>query len=151
MVPLNLIRFARWVCLLLVDPQWWVVLLVCPFKTTKTNQQVCQVSGFLFCANFMCQQKDGFAMASLEKTGRGWKSTPAPRCPLPRPWLGALSVLGHPVPDVLRLLVEWKVSVAQSRPFNLLVFHFWSIFSKGPKRLTFCFWVLWANEFPLNH
>ena len=37
-------------------------------------------------------------------------------------------------------------SVAQSRPFNLLVFQFWSIFSHGPKRLTFYFWVLWANE-----
>ena len=38
-------------------------------------------------------------------------------------------------------------SVAQSRPFNLLVFPFWSSFSHGPKRLTFYFWVLWASEF----
>ena len=30
-------------------------------------------------------------------------------------------------------------SVARSRPFNLLVFQFWSIFSHGPKRLTFLF------------
>ena len=37
-------------------------------------------------------------------------------------------------------------SGAQSRPFNLLVFSFWSIFSHGPKRLTFYFQVLWAIE-----
>ena len=43
---------------------------------------------------------------------------------------------------------RWKLhSVAQSRPFNLLVFQFRSIFSHGPKRLTFYFWVLWASEF----
>ena len=36
--------------------------------------------------------------------------------------------------------------VAQSRPFNVFVFHFWSIFSHGSKRLTFYFWVLWASE-----
>ena len=34
-----------------------------------------------------------------------------------------------------------------NRPFDLLVFPFWSIFSKGPKRLTFYFQVLWASEF----
>ena len=38
-------------------------------------------------------------------------------------------------------------SLAQSRPFDLLVFQFWSIFSKGPKRLTFYFLVFWASEF----
>ena len=37
-------------------------------------------------------------------------------------------------------------SVAQSRPFDLLVFLFWSIFSGAAKRLTFYFWVLWASE-----
>ena len=37
-------------------------------------------------------------------------------------------------------------SVVQSRPFDLLVVHFWSIFSHGPKRLTFWFQVLWAIE-----
>ena len=37
-------------------------------------------------------------------------------------------------------------SVAQSRPFNLLVFSCLSIISHGPKRLTFCFQVLWATE-----
>ena len=36
--------------------------------------------------------------------------------------------------------------IAQSRPFDLLVFPFWSSFSHGPKRLTFYFWVLWASE-----
>ena len=36
--------------------------------------------------------------------------------------------------------------VAQSRPFDLLVFPFWSSFGHGPKRLTFCFQVLWATE-----
>ena len=39
-----------------------------------------------------------------------------------------------------------NLSVAQSRPFDLLVFPFWSSFSHGPKRLTFYFWVLWASE-----
>ena len=39
-----------------------------------------------------------------------------------------------------------KNSLAQSRPFDLLVFPFWFIFSKGPKRLTFYFQVLWASE-----
>ena len=33
-----------------------------------------------------------------------------------------------------------------NRPFNLLVFQFWSFFSKGPKRLTLYFWVVWATE-----
>ena len=37
-------------------------------------------------------------------------------------------------------------SVAQSRPFNLLIFQFWSIFSHGSKRLTFYFQVFWASE-----
>ena len=37
-------------------------------------------------------------------------------------------------------------SVVQSRPFDLLVFPFWGILSKGPKRLTFCFQALWATE-----
>ena len=37
-------------------------------------------------------------------------------------------------------------SLAQSQPFDLLVSPFWSIFSHGPKRLTFYFWVLWATE-----
>ena len=31
-------------------------------------------------------------------------------------------------------------------PFDRLVFPFWSIFSKGPKRLTFYFQVFWASE-----
>ena len=31
----------------------------------------------------------------------------------------------------------WYVLVVQSRPFDLLVFPFWSIFSHAPKRLTF--------------
>ena len=39
------------------------------------------------------------------------------------------------------------LSVAQSRPFDLLVFPFWSSLSHGPKRLAFYFWVLWASEF----
>ena len=38
-----------------------------------------------------------------------------------------------------------KNSVVQSRPFDLLVFPFWSIF-RGPKRLTFYLQVLWASE-----
>ena len=38
------------------------------------------------------------------------------------------------------------LSFAQCRPFNLLVFWFWSIFSGGPKRLTFFFQVLSATE-----
>ena len=42
-------------------------------------------------------------------------------------------------------VVVTSYSVAQSRPFNLLVFSFWSIFSHGPKRLTFYFQVLWAT------
>ena len=38
-------------------------------------------------------------------------------------------------------------SLAQSRPFDLLVFQFWvPIFSKGPKRLTLYFLVFWAGE-----
>ena len=37
-------------------------------------------------------------------------------------------------------------SLAQSRPFDLLVFPCWSIFSKGPNRLTFYFQVFWASE-----
>ena len=37
-------------------------------------------------------------------------------------------------------------SVAQSRPFDLLVFPFWTIFRGAAKRLTFYFWVLWASE-----
>ena len=36
-------------------------------------------------------------------------------------------------------------SLAQTRPFDLLVSHVWSIFNTGPKRLTFYFWVLWAT------
>ena len=37
-------------------------------------------------------------------------------------------------------------SLAQSRPFDLLVFPCWSIFSTGPKRLTFYFQVFWESE-----
>ena len=37
-------------------------------------------------------------------------------------------------------------SVVQSRPFDLLVFQFWSICSHGPKRITFWFQALWATE-----
>ena len=37
-------------------------------------------------------------------------------------------------------------SVVQRRPFELLVFPFWSTFSRGLKRLTFYFQVLWASE-----
>ena len=37
-------------------------------------------------------------------------------------------------------------SLAQSRPFDLLVFPLWFIFSKGPKRLTFDLEVFWASE-----
>ena len=33
-----------------------------------------------------------------------------------------------------------------NRPFDLLVFPFWSIFSEGPKRLTLYFQVFWASE-----
>ena len=47
-----------------------------------------------------------------------------------------------PQPDML----ERPNSVAQSRPFDLLVFPFWSSLSHGPKRLAFYFWVLWASE-----
>ena len=39
-----------------------------------------------------------------------------------------------------------KNSVVQNRPFDLLVFLFWSVFSGGPKRLTFYVQVLWASE-----
>ena len=41
---------------------------------------------------------------------------------------------------------RWLFSVVESRPFDLLVFPFWSIFSRGPKRLTFYLQVLWASE-----
>ena len=37
-------------------------------------------------------------------------------------------------------------SVVPCRPVDLLVFHLWSIFSHGPKRLTFWFQVLWAIQ-----
>ena len=39
-----------------------------------------------------------------------------------------------------------QYSLAQRRPFDLLVFPFLSIFSKGPKRLTLYFQVFWASE-----
>ena len=39
-----------------------------------------------------------------------------------------------------------EFSLAQSRPFDLLVFQSWSIVSKGPKRFTFYFQVFWASE-----
>ena len=39
-----------------------------------------------------------------------------------------------------------ELSVVRFRPFDLAVFHVWSIFSHGPKRLTFWFQVLWAIE-----
>ena len=42
-----------------------------------------------------------------------------------------------PATPLGRLLVGM---VAQGRPFV------WSIFSHGPKRLTFCFQVFWATE-----
>ena len=46
-----------------------------------------------------------------------------------------------------RLVSHTKTySVVQSRPFDLLVFPVWSIFSRGPKRLTFYSQVLWATE-----
>ena len=38
------------------------------------------------------------------------------------------------------------ISVVQRRPFDLLVSLFWSTLSRGPKRLTFYFQVLWASE-----
>ena len=38
-----------------------------------------------------------------------------------------------------------------NRPFDLLVFQFWSSFSKGPKRLTFYFLVFWASELRNQH
>ena len=37
--------------------------------------------------------------------------------------------------------------LVQSRPFDLLVFPFWSISGPRPKRKTFCFQVVWATEF----
>ena len=60
-------------------------------------------------------------------------------------WLGEHEILDPQNANVLR---SWrsKVSLAQSQPFDLLVSPFWSIFSHGPKRLTFYFWVLWATE-----
>ena len=33
-----------------------------------------------------------------------------------------------------------------NRPFDLLVFLFWSIFSQGARRVNFCFQVLWATD-----
>ena len=51
---------------------------------------------------------------------------------------------GHKGPDVL---VGSVLLLAQSRPFDLLVFRVWSIFSHDPKRLTFYFQVLWVSEF----
>ena len=45
------------------------------------------------------------------------------------------------------LLLGNIFSVAQSRPFDLLIFPFLSSFSHGPKRLPFYSWVLWASEF----
>ena len=42
--------------------------------------------------------------------------------------------------------LSFMKSVAQSRPFDLLVSPFWSSFSHCPKRSTFYFWVLWASE-----
>ena len=41
---------------------------------------------------------------------------------------------------------ETRDSVFQRRPFDLSVFRFRSTFSRGPKRLTFYFQVLWASE-----
>ena len=38
--------------------------------------------------------------------------------------------------------------VKANRPLDLLVFPCWSIFSRGPKRLTFYKQVLWASEKP---
>ena len=43
-------------------------------------------------------------------------------------------------------LFAWTSSLGQSRPFDILVVPFWSMFSKGAKRLAFYFWVLWATE-----
>ena len=40
-------------------------------------------------------------------------------------------------------------SVAQGRPFDLLVSPFWSSFSHDPKRFTFYSWIIWASEFKL--
>ena len=54
---------------------------------------------------------------------------------------GSLIEVVHP-----ELVLQFETSLAQSRPFDPLVFPFWSIFSKGPKRLTFYFQVLWASE-----
>ena len=45
------------------------------------------------------------------------------------------------------VLIFWPlISVAQSRPFDLLVFLCWSIFIQDPKSLTFYFQALWAAE-----
>ena len=58
----------------------------------------------------------------------------------PSEWFSGLGMLGL-----------WGKNLSHSpkanRPFNLLVSLIWvPIFSKGPKRLTFYFQVLWASE-----
>ena len=40
----------------------------------------------------------------------------------------------------------WRNSVVQNRPFDLLVFLFWSIFVWRSQKLTFYVQVLWASE-----
>ena len=62
-----------------------------------------------------------------------------------------LNVFELPIGRELSLNLAWDVFPILSCPkptfFNLLVFQFWSIFSHGPKRLTFYFGVLWASEY----
>ena len=63
------------------------------------------------------------------------------------PWGGARHVPSELLePRIREKLGELLHSVAQSRPFDLLVFRFWSIFGHAPKRLTFYSQVLWATE-----
>ena len=65
--------------------------------------------------------------------------------PTPTPKKGTVpSYVGAPNPNLPP--PPTKNYVAQSQPFDLLVSPFWSSFSRGPRRLTFYFWVLWASE-----
>ena len=64
---------------------------------------------------------------------------PSPECISPGSSFGPLSrASGLPQEEALpNQGPNNPYSVVQSRPFDLLVLPFWSIFSHGPKRLTF--------------
>ena len=69
--------------------------------------------------------------------------------PINKPSLNTTPPPPQPTPRIANTSFELPniYSVVQSRPFDLLVFPCWSIFSRGPKRLTFYKQVLWATEF----